>query len=211
MSEAKDGFTYFEREIITDTLSDDLARRYLREAERQVYQRLGKKRQSWICGRVAAKDAIRNYLWSSGYPHDIFPAEIWIENDAAGKPVVSELPGGIPLSVSISHKEGLGVANVGRSEDIGIDIEKIAPRETSFENAAFSANEIAMIPQEDRSEWITRFWSAKEAFAKSTGLGLQGVPSKFAIEEIRPEGIRIQKSWVRSTKFGPYIISQKEG
>ena len=94
---------------------------------------------------------------------------------------------------------------------IGIDIEMIEVREESFARTVFTEREMAIIPKQDRAEWITRFWGAKEAFAKSTGLGLQGDPKKFPIEEIRPEGIRILKSWIRSTKFGPYIISQKEG
>lgn len=210
LSAQKDSFTFFEREFLTDTICEDLAKRYLREAEREVYQKLGKKRQSWICGRIAAKDAIRYFLWTNGYAGDIFPAEIWIENDASGKPVVSEMPGDILLSVSISHKEGMGVANVSRRGDIGIDIEKIEKREASFEKTVFSSYEMSILPGVDRSEWITRFWSAKEAFAKSTGLGLQGDPRKFPIEEIRPEAIRIQSTWVRSIKHGAYIVSQKE-
>ncbi len=211
LSEQKDGFTYFERSPLTDTMCEDFARRYLREAEREMFYSLGNKRQSWLCGRIAAKDAIRNFLWSNGYPNEIFPAEIWIENDAKGKPVISELPGSIALTVSISHKTGMGVASVSRLEAIGIDIERIENRTPGFEKSAFSSYEMAMLPGENRSEWITRFWSAKEAFAKSTGFGLQGDPRKFPIEEIRPEAIRIHSKWVRSIKQGTYIVSQMEG
>jgi phosphopantetheine--protein transferase-like protein len=211
ISEMKDGFSFFDREYFSDTIADDLAKRYLREAERKVYHSLGRHRQSWISGRVAAKDAIRHHLWSNGYAGEIFPAEIWIENDALGKPCVRELPGNRPLNVTISHKPGMGVASVSPKADIGIDIERIEKREKSFATTVFSPSEIDLIPDEDASEWITRFWSAKEAFAKSTGRGLEGNPRQFPIESVSDKGIRVKGSLIRSLRHGAYIISQKEG
>ncbi len=211
MADQRRGFSWFEPSQISDAIAHEMARRYLREAEFKIYQSLGRKQKSWICGRIAAKDAIRHYLWAQGYPHDIFPAEIWIENDIHGKPCITELPGATPLFISISHKEGLGVALVRQKSTLGIDIEKIDPRESSFEAIAFTAVEQDMIPKQDRYEWITRFWGAKEAFAKSSGLGLQGDPKNIVVEEFKQDRIRIQSSWVQSTKVGSFIVSQFEG
>ncbi|MES2744216.1 MAG: 4'-phosphopantetheinyl transferase superfamily protein [Bdellovibrionota bacterium] len=211
LSSHKEGFSFFEREYFSDTIADDLAKRYLREAERKVYSKLGRHKQSWICGRVAAKDAVRQYLWTNGHKGPIYPAEIWIENDANGKPYISELPGDFMLNVTISHKPGMGVASVSPMPGIGIDIEKIETRERGFATTVFTPSEMDMIPSENSSEWITRFWGAKEAFAKSTGLGLQGDPRQFPIESVSPSGIQVKGSLIRSTKVGAYIISQKEG
>jgi len=93
----------------------------------------------------------------------------------------------------------------------GIDIEKIEQRQDSFIRAAFTRDEWELLPAEDRAEWITRFWSANEAFAKSTGLGFQGDPKKFVIERWEKDRIRIQKSWVQSTKLGSFIVSKFGG
>ncbi len=211
LAEEREGCSWFEPQGFSDALAHDIARRYLREDERKIYQSLGNRQKDWICGRVAAKDAIRQYLWSQGYPHDIFPAEIWIQNDANGKPCITEMPGEWPLHVSISHKENLGVAMVSERAFPGIDIEKIENRQDSFARAAFTADEWNLLPESDRAEWITRFWSAKEAFAKSTGLGLQGDPRKFVIEELKRDRIRIQEAWVHSTKLGSFIVSKFGG
>ena len=211
LSDDKDGYSCFERPFLNDTVADDLARRYLREAERKVYHSLGQRRTAWISGRVAAKDAVRRYLWQKGYQGEIFPAEIWIENDTHGKPVIRELPGEIMLNVTIAHKPGMAVASVSPKTDIGIDIEKIENRESAFEKTVFSPDEIKLIPKENRAEWITRFWSAKEAFAKSTGRGLEGNPKQFLIESVTDDGVHIRGSFIRSTRLGAYIVSQKEG
>jgi phosphopantetheinyl transferase (holo-ACP synthase) len=211
LADQRDGISWFEPQQLNDAIAYDLSRRYLREDERKIYQSLGSKQKDWICGRVAAKDAVRHFLWSRGYPHDIYPAEIWIQNDANGKPCITEMPGEWLLHVSISHKDNLGVAMVSEKAFPGIDIERIEARQDSFIRAAFTADEWELLPAEDRAEWITRFWSAKEAFAKSTGLGLQGNPKKFVIEEFKKDGIRIQEAWVHSTKLGSFIVSKFGG
>jgi phosphopantetheinyl transferase (holo-ACP synthase) len=211
LAEQKEGFSCFEPEQLSDSIAHDLSRRYLREEERKVYQTLGNKQKDWICGRVAAKDAVRHFLWSRGYPHTIYPAEIWIQNDANGKPCITEMPGSSLLHVSISHKDHRGVALVSERAFPGIDIEKIEQRQDTFIRAAFTPAEWELLPAEDRAEWITRFWSAKEAFAKSTGLGFQGDPRKFVIERWEKDRIRIQKSWIDSTKIGSFIVSKFGG
>jgi phosphopantetheinyl transferase (holo-ACP synthase) len=211
LADQREGFSCFEPEQLSDGIAHDLSRRYLREDERKIYQTLGSKQKDWICGRVAAKDAVRQFLWSRGYPHDIHPAEIWIQNDANGKPCITEMPGPWLLHVSISHKDQRGVAMVSERAFPGIDIEKIEPRQDTFLRAAFTRDEWELLPAEDRAEWITRFWSAKEAFAKSTGLGLQGDPKKFVIERWEKDRIRIQKSWVESVRLGSFIVSKFGG
>ncbi|HYX38567.1 MAG TPA: 4'-phosphopantetheinyl transferase superfamily protein [Oligoflexus sp.] len=212
LAEQREGFSWFEPQQLSDGICHDLSRRYLREAERKIYQGLSAtKQKDWMCGRVAAKDAIRQFIWSRGYAHDIHPAEIWIQNDLNGKPCITEMPGEWLLHVSISHKENLGVAMVSELPFPGIDIERIESRQDSFLRAAFTSSEWDLLPAQDRAEWITRFWSAKEAFAKSTGLGLQGDPKKFVIEELQKDRIRIQQAWVHSTKLGSFIVSKFGG
>ena len=210
LSEINNGNASFLRPQLSSASCDDLAKRYLREAERDVYYSLGKKKESWICGRVAAKDAIRSYLWDKGYAGDIFPAEIFIVNDESGRPIIREMPGDKKLFLSISHRDGFGIACVSETAEIGIDVELIEPREESFEKIAFSPKEIEMLPKASRSEWITRWWSAKEAYSKSKGHGLKGDPKNFQITELGEERIKVEDKWISSKRIGDYIISQTE-
>ena len=85
-------------------------------------------------------------------------------------------------AISIAHADGVAVAIAARnpSARVGIDLEPIADRPEGFEAAAFTQRERSLLdrcPAADRDEWITRFWCAKEAAAKATGIGLADGPS----------------------------------
>lgn len=210
LSKFQNGYAWFERRDINGPAAEDLARRYLRQEERDIFYFMGNKKEAWICGRVAAKDAVRNYLWNNGYKGNIFPAEILIVNDSLGRPLVKEHPGDVSLFISISHTKGLGLACVSQTQNIGIDVEKIEPRENTFLKIAFSAEEIKLLPTADQSEWITRWWGAKEAYSKSKGTGLKGDPKAFKITELKNERIKVEDQWITTHRIGEYIISHTE-
>ena len=42
-------------------------------------------RRQWLLGRIAVKDAVRRWLWDGGAGH-VFPAEMRVGNDPAGRP-----------------------------------------------------------------------------------------------------------------------------
>ena len=69
---------------------------------------------------------------------------------------------------------------------MGIDVEPIVERPPSFEATAFTAGERALLDRwsgASRAEWVTRFWCAKEAAAKASGLGLAGGPASAQVVE----------------------------
>ncbi|MGE0134128.1 MAG: beta-ketoacyl synthase N-terminal-like domain-containing protein [Dehalococcoidia bacterium] len=164
-----------------------------------------RKRNEWLLGRIAAKDAVRSYLFDQGYG-PIYPIEVGIEHDGSGRPVVKSGIGR-DLRVSISHTEGIAAAYAVEGADPGIDIERIVPRTESFGSIAFTAEELAMLPAVNRDEWMTRLWSAKEAAGKARGTGLQGSPRTLPLQEINGTKMLIDGVWVRTRRIGQHVVA----
>ena len=150
-----------------------------------------------LWGRIAAKEAARR-LWLAEGHSPVFPADLTIDPDAKGRPVLrsrlspddEDMP-----AVSIAHTEGVAVAIASRNPRarVGIDVEKVVERAASFEAMAFSAGERALLDRAgsaDRPEWIARFWCAKEAAAKATGLALVAGPS--SVEAVAADEERVE-------------------
>ena len=85
-------------------------RRYLGAAERAAYEQCAPRaRAAWLLGRIAAKDAVRRLLWDAG-AGPVFPAEIRVGNDDAGRPPAPQGPLAAGLPISLAHKDRLAVA-----------------------------------------------------------------------------------------------------
>jgi acyl transferase domain-containing protein/phosphopantetheinyl transferase len=161
-----------------------IMRNYLAGPERDAYDRHPPRgRRQWLLGRIAAKDAVRQFLWARGEP-EMFPAELRIGNDHSGRPHATgaygrELP---PLTISVAHRGEAGVA-IARYGPCGIDVEEVAPRSQSTVEAALGPAELALFAglPGDPERWFARFWTAKEAVAKLRGTGLRGEPRDFAV------------------------------
>ncbi len=183
---------------------DLLARRYLGARERAVFEALPPRRQGpWLDGRIAAKDAIRRLLWSEG-AGPLFPGEIELENDAAGRPRVRG-GAGRDVAISLAHVEGAAVARAVRGAPAGIDLERPAPRPEGFAALVLGEDERRLLPEGD--EWLARAWTAKEALAKARGEGLRGDPRRLPIQERDGERLRIDGSWVRTVHDEPFLIA----
>lgn len=169
------------------------ARVTLTAEELQTFRRLDlpdAKKSEWLFGRMAAKDAVR-ILWRQRIGERTVPADIAIDPDELGKPIASPVGQDRPADyphVSIAHTEGI-VAALG-SFDLapGIDLERIVPREDSFEKAAFNAAERNLVSAAptDRDETVTRFWCAKEAVSKALGQGMVEGPQSLSVTEYDP-------------------------
>jgi phosphopantetheinyl transferase len=175
-----------------------IARRYLGAAERETYRTHPPRgRRHWLMGRIAAKDAVRRWLWARG-AGPLFPVEVTIAADEHGRPIVN-VPGTSKVCVSIAHSGDLAVA-IAHDKAIGIDVEIIEPRNPGLERIALSAHERALLdrtaigmggdPIRARSETFTRFWAAKEAVSKAEGTGLGGRPTAFAVGAV--DGVRLR-------------------
>src|SRR5205823_13334747 len=135
---------------------------------------------SWLAGRIAAKDAARDWLWRHGNG-PIFPVEIAVDSEPSGRPVL-RVPGGLDLRVSIAHKGDVAVATVALGRDVGIDLERVEPRADGFEATALTDAERRVLPEgEGRDAAVTLLWAAKEAVGKARGTGLAGRPRALEV------------------------------
>lgn len=184
-----------------------LARRFLNLQEIGAVGgvREAQRRTEWLLGRIAAKDALRRLVLEAG-EGPLFPVEITLEADAAGRPVARG-PYARDLRVSLAHKGPLAVAIAAEGTDPGIDVEKIEPRGDGFVELTLAPSERALLPEGARDEWLTRFWAAKEAAGKARGTGLSGNPKSVVIEGVEGERVRIGDRVVETRRRGEHVIA----
>ncbi|GFH38350.1 type I polyketide synthase [Streptomyces pacificus] len=115
LSEARPGGWALVHERWPDLASRDLImRNMLGSAERAAYEGQSPRgRRQWLLGRIAAKDAVRQWLWQRG-EGPVFPAELRVDNDERGRPRVTGTHGRTlpPLAVSLAHRAEAAVAIV---------------------------------------------------------------------------------------------------
>jgi acyl transferase domain-containing protein/phosphopantetheinyl transferase (holo-ACP synthase) len=153
------------------------------------------RRTHRLWGRIAAKEAARR-LWLGQGGEPVYPADLIVVRDLLGRPSLrSRLePGREDLpTISIAHVDGVAVALacLDPSSQVGIDVEPIVERSPGFEATAFLPGERSLLDRwsgPDRAEWVARFWCAKEALAKATGLGLVEGPSGVEVVEVGLDG-----------------------
>jgi 3-oxoacyl-(acyl-carrier-protein) synthase/phosphopantetheinyl transferase len=203
-------FVVFEDHYDTANMREYIALRMLNQPSLREYEALPPRRKRhWLNGRIAAKDAVRHYLWRKHGRRALFPKELAISNAPSGQPQVRPhitAPYAQPLHISISHKGSLAAA-IAASRPVGIDVETIEARSDSFLALAFSPEELVLLPGHDRDEWIARAWAAKEVVGKIAGTGLKGNPRSFRVESIRQQRIRVNGLWVDTLKRENDVIA----
>jgi phosphopantetheinyl transferase/malonyl CoA-acyl carrier protein transacylase len=143
-----------------------------------------------IWGRVAAKEAARRLRSAAGEP-PVYPADLTIESDPAGQPLLRSLAepqrDDLP-AVSIAHTEGVAVAaaRLDPAGRIGVDVERVRPLGDEFEASALLDPERRWLDDHttsaaEREEWVARLWCCKEAAAKATGLGMIAGPASVVV------------------------------
>lgn len=171
----------------TDPASQELVmRRYLGAAERAAYERLSPRaRAPWLLGRIAAKDALRGLLWDGG-AGPVFPAEVPIGNDPAGRPL-AEGPLTRGHRLSIAHKDRIAVALADPARPVGIDVEPVTADPDALIRIALGPDELRLAERlaarggTGLPAALTALWCAKEAAAKADGGGLGGRPRDWRV------------------------------
>ena len=195
LSETRPGGWSLLHERWPDLASRELImRNSLSGAERSQYaEHAPRGRRQWLLGRIAAKDAVRQWLWDHG-EGPVFPAEIRVHNEESGRPYVTGLHGRTlpPLDISLAHRAEAAVAIVRPhtpGPGPGIDIEEVVARDPATVATALGADELRLLRTrcarsgESEALWFTRFWAAKEAVAKAEGSGFGGRPRDFQVLE----------------------------
>ncbi|MDR0332907.1 MAG: 4'-phosphopantetheinyl transferase superfamily protein [Dysgonamonadaceae bacterium] len=192
-------FYYYKDPNMSASALQFLYARFLNLKERKHYDSLyPNQAREYLISRIALKDGVRKFLQKDEKDEMIYPIELSVEYDEKGKPFLyghEKLKG---LEVSIAHKGSEAVMMVS-DKPVGIDIEKIEERDTSFLNVTFTSHELDLLKEKGNSpEWITRFWVAKEAYGKMLGVGLQGNPKQYEIELINEEELKIKDTWIKT-------------
>ncbi len=144
------------------------------------------RRTHRLWGRIAAKEAARRIEVAQGLAPS-YPADLIVDPRRAGTPRPADRQDQhrTPPRISIAHIDGVAVALAvaDPTAALGIDVEPIVARSPGFEAMAFSALEQGLLAsrseqESNRDEWTARFWCAKEAVAKATGLGFIAGPGR---------------------------------
>lgn len=200
-----EGFVVFDDHYRAAPTRDRLSRRYLGEEEREQYGRQGPRTQrAWLAGRIAAKDAVRDLLRRAGRG-PLFPVEVTIANEPSGRPV-AKTRASADVRVSIAHKDGIAVALAREGCDVGIDVERIAPRQEAFAALALTEAEQRLVADEPPDVGWTRLWCAKEAAAKAAGTGLQGAPHRFPVRDRAGTRLLVGDRWTQTKRHDDFII-----
>ncbi|MFE6821231.1 beta-ketoacyl synthase N-terminal-like domain-containing protein [Streptomyces sp. NPDC057690] len=203
LSETRPGGWQLLHERWPDLASRELImRNSLGGAERSQYaEHAPRGRRQWLLGRIAVKDAVRQWLWDQG-EGPVFPAELRVRNDEAGRPYVTGVHGRVlpALDVSLAHCAEAAVAIVrphAPGPGPGIDIEEVTDRTPQTLAAALGEDELLLLRAlsagsgSSEALWFTRFWAAKEAVAKAEGTGFDGRPRDFTVLDATPAGDRL--------------------
>jgi 3-oxoacyl-(acyl-carrier-protein) synthase/malonyl CoA-acyl carrier protein transacylase/phosphopantetheinyl transferase len=203
--EIEPGLFFFHNAYSRMVSWDLIFKRYFSSKERDYYSSMTPARKKeWTISRITAKDAVRALMLryrKAAY----YPIEFEIHADEKGRP----FPYGANMDsmyVSLAHKGTDAVAIAGYGSPVGVDIETIEEREPSFLAAVFYPEELALGGEMDMAEWATRCWVAKEAYGKYLGLGLQGNPKAYRIEEAKGDVLRIKEVVIKTIKYKNYII-----
>jgi 4'-phosphopantetheinyl transferase len=151
---------------------------FLSAPERQALAELSflKRRREWLLGRWTAKCLLQRC--QPAYRACALHA-ISVGNDDDGAPYLSvEGTGRLAMSLSISHRDDRAFCALSPTlpPSVGVDLERIEPRDPAFVRDFFTAGEDARIwacPPVRRDTLVTVVWSAKESVLKALRHGLR--------------------------------------
>ena len=157
---------------------------WLAPAERAALEGLAqrpKRRADWRLGRWVAKRAMGMLLGSP-------PADIEIRTRPDGAPFACCAGVTVEGSLSISHRDGLGLCIAAEPPlALGCDLELVERRAAVFKDDWFTAAErqrVASADERDHDWLITLIWSAKESALKALGTGLRRDTRTVAVDSI---------------------------
>jgi phosphopantetheine--protein transferase-like protein len=140
-----------------------------------------KRQDERIAGRVAAKRAVQALTGAA-------PGDIRIESLPSGAPQV-RIAGRVGPALSISHSEGVAIAIARRDGRIGVDLETIEVRPTSFAREWFTAGEQERYGHDPRA--LTAAWAGKESVLKALGTGMALHPREVEIVELSEDHLQV--------------------
>jgi len=127
--------------------------------------RLERDRERYLLAHGAVRSIVARYL-------DTAPGEVTFRYGAQGKP---ELARGL-LHFSMSRSHDLAVVAIGRSDPIGVDIERVRDEVDAEVIRCFAPRAwhvLRGLPRASQRAAFFRAWTRMEAYAKARGEGLE--------------------------------------
>jgi 4'-phosphopantetheinyl transferase len=156
-------------------LPTDMAWLSSAELSRVSVLHVPKRRADWVLGRWTAKSAVISYLGLSSRLRDF--AAVEIRASTSGAPEVFWHGNAIPVSVSLTHRQGIAACAIGPGDaSFGCDLELVEDRDPVFVADYFSAEEqhfVQRVPAPYQCRTVTLIWSAKESALKALRTGLR--------------------------------------
>ena len=145
------------------------------EIERALRFHFQKDRDRFVVGRGLLREVL-------GWLLGVDPARIVFSYGDRGKPQLADSINGQFLHFNASHSDGLMMIAVCRDCEIGVDIERIRPVETTepLVTQFFSPEELKKwfaMPASRRAEMFFDHWTRTEAFLKYNGEGIGDFPN----------------------------------
>lgn len=109
------------------------------------------------------------------------PAELSFTRNSYGKPSLIHHS---DVQFNVSHSGDWIALISGGTDELGVDVEKIAPIDMQIAERFFSPTEsqfLAAEPDDRRLETFYRLWTLKESYIKAVGMGLSMPLDSFAI------------------------------
>ncbi len=137
---------------------------------------------------------------------DTDAARVAIASLQRGRPALVDRP---DVCISLSHSHGWVAAAVRRHGAVGVDVQapvKVSDRMVRRCCTPAATAALAALPDGQRLVEFAWLWSAGEACAKATGIGLVGVP-KLAMNVAQPRGTSGLVSWASLRGRSPVPLS----
>jgi phosphopantetheine--protein transferase-like protein len=133
-----------------------------------------KRQFEWISSRIISKNMIHQILKGE----KLYFPDIRIQKEETGQPYIYITgQGRLEGKFSLSHSNGYVFCGYSPSKELmfGLDLEKIEEHSLAFIQDYFTPQEIELynsLDGNDKKEYTTCVWSAKESVLKTLGIGL---------------------------------------
>lgn len=144
--------------------------------------------QQFVVFHAALRDILARYL-------DVDPVEITYEAGKFGKPNIIQGQAG-RLRFNLTHSDELAVVAVSMGAEVGVDIERVRKVRSfaSMLQRCLSDSErkdICAYPEAERFHQFLRFWTHKEAYLKTIGVGLRAPLDRLTLDLQAPESRKV--------------------
>jgi len=143
------------------------------ERARALRFHFDRHRDRWVAARGTLRAILAGYLRRA-------PVSLGLGADANGKPFLQNGDAPAPLRFNLAHADGVALVAVAWRREVGVDVEREAAERADLDVARrlFAADEavaLAGMPPALRCRAFFALWTAREAYAKAIGRGLEAM------------------------------------